>query len=80
MTDILKELETAKKKLQELERERNKVEGMHAQLLDQLKAKGFNTLEEGKAEVVRLTELRAQQEQEAVVLLAEFKEKYKLFL
>ena len=80
MTDILKELETAKKKLQELERERNKVEGMHAQLLDQLKSKGFNTLEEGKAEVVRLTELRAQQEQEAEALLAEFKEKYKLFL
>ena len=80
MTDILKELETAKKKLQELERERNKVEGMHAQLLDQLKVKGFNTLEEGKAEMVRLTELRAQQEQEAEALLAEFKEKYKLFL
>lgn len=78
--DILKELETAKKKLEELSRERLKVEGMHSQLLEQLKAQGINSLEEGKAEVQRLKTEREQKEVEAVELLAQFKEKFKLFL
>ena len=78
--DILKELETTKKKLETLKTERAKVEGMRDQILSQLQAEGINSLEEGQ---VKLSELKAsvtQVKSEAEQLLADFREKYKLFL
>ena len=78
--DILKELETTKKKLETLKTERAKVEGMRDQILSQLKAEGINSLEEGQVKLSDLKESVAQVKSEAEQLLADFREKYKLFL
>ena len=78
--DILKELETTKKKLETLKTERAKVEGMRDQILSQLKAEGINSLEEGQVKLSDLKASVAQVKAEAEQLLADFREKYKLFL
>lgn len=78
--DILKELETTKKKLETLKTERAKVEGMRDQILSQLKAEGINSLEEGQVKLADLKASVAQVKSEAEQLLADFREKYKLFL
>ena len=78
--DILKELETTKKKLDTLKNERAKVEGMRDQILSQLQAEGINSLEEGQAKLSELKASVAQVKSEAEQLLADFREKYKLFL
>ena len=78
--DILKELETTKKKLETLKTERAKVEGMRDQILSQLKAEGINSLEEGQVKLSELKASVAQVKSEAEQLLADFREKYKLFL
>ena len=78
--DILKELEGTKKKLEALKTERAKVEGMRDQILSQLKTEGINSLEEGKVKLSDLKESVAQVKAEAEQLLADFREKYKLFL
>ena len=78
--DILKELEKTKKKLEVLKNERAKVEGMRDQILSQLKAEGINSLEEGQIKLGELKSNVAQVKAEAVQLLADFQEKYKLFL
>lgn len=78
--DILKELETTKKKLETLKTERAKVEGMRDQILSQLQAEGINSLEEGQVRLADLKASVAQVKSEAEQLLADFREKYKLFL
>ena len=78
--DILKELETTKKKLETLKTERAKVEGMRDQILSQLKAEGINSLEEGQVKLSELKASVAQIKSEAEQLLTDFREKYKLFL
>ena len=78
--DILKELETTKKKLETLKTERAKVEGMRDQILSQLKAEGINSLEEGQVKLSDLKASVAKVKSEAEQLLADFREKYKLFL
>ena len=78
--DILKELETTKKKLETLKTERAKVEGMRDQILSQLQAEGINSLEEGQVKLSELKASVAQVKSEAEQLLADFREKYKLFL
>ena len=78
--DILKELETTKKKLETLKTERAKVEGMRDQILSQLQAEGINSLEEGQVKLADLKASVAQVKSEAEQLLAGFREKYKLFL
>lgn len=78
--DILKELETTKKKLETLKTERAKVEGMRDQILSQLQAEGINSLEEGQVKLADLKASVAQVKSEAEQLLADFREKYKLFL
>lgn len=78
--DILKELEVTKKKLENLKNERAKVEGMRDQILSQLKAEGINSLEEGQTKLGELKSNVAQVKAEATQLLADFQEKYKLFL
>lgn len=78
--DILKELETTKKKLETLKNERAKVEGMRDQILSQLKAEGINSLEEGQVKLSELKASVAQIKSEAEQLLTDFREKYKLFL
>ena len=78
--DILKELETTKKKLETLKTERAKVEGMRDQILSQLQAEGINSLEEGRVKLADLKASVAQVKSEAEQLLADFREKYKLFL
>lgn len=78
--DILKELETTKKKLETLKTERAKVEGMRDQILSQLQAEGINSLEEGQIKLGELKASVAQVKSEAEQLLADFREKYKLFL
>ncbi len=78
--DILKELETTKKKLETLKNERAKVEGMRDQILSQLQAEGINSLEEGQVKLSELKSSVAQVKSEAEQLLADFREKYKLFL
>lgn len=78
--DILKELETTKKKLETLKNERAKVEGMRDQILSQLQAEGINSLEEGQIKLGELKASVAQVKSEAEQLLADFREKYKLFL
>ena len=78
--DILKELETTKKKLETLKNERAKVEGMRDQILSQLQAEGINSLKEGQVKLSELKSSVAQVKSEAEQLLADFREKYKLFL
>lgn len=78
--DILKELETTKKKLETLKNERAKVEGMRDQILSQLQAEGINSLKEGQIKLGELKASVAQVKSEAEQLLADFREKYKLFL
>lgn len=78
--DILKELETTKKKLETLKNERAKVEGMRDQILSQLQAEGINSLEDGQTKLGELKASVAQVKSEAEQLLADFREKYKLFL
>ena len=78
--DILKELETTKKKLETLKNDRAKVEGMRDQILSQLQAEGINSLEEGRVKLADLKASVAQVKSEAEQLLADFREKYKLFL
>ena len=78
--DILKELETTKKKLETLKTERAKVEGMRDQILSQLQAEGINSLKEGQIKLGELKASVAQVKSEAEQLLADFREKYKLFL
>ena len=78
--DILKELETTKKKLETLKTERAKVEGMRDQILSQLQAEGINSLEEGQVKLSELKASVAQVKSEAEQLLTDFREKYKLFL
>ena len=78
--DILKELETTKKKLETLKTERAKVEGMRDQILSQLQTEGINSLEEGQVKLSDLKASVAQVKAEAEQLLADFREKYKLFL
>ena len=78
--DILKELETTKKKLETLKNDRAKVEGMRDQILSQLQAEGINSLEEGQVKLADLKASVAQVKSEAEQLLADFREKYKLFL
>lgn len=78
--DILKELETTKKKLETLKNDRAKVEGMRDQILSQLQAEGINSLEEGQTKLGELKASVAQVKSEAEQLLADFREKYKLFL
>ena len=78
--DTLKELETTKKKLETLKTERAKVEGMRDQILSQLQAEGINSLEEGRVKLADLKASVAQVKSEAEQLLADFREKYKLFL
>lgn len=78
--DILKELETTKKKLETLKTERAKVEGMRDQILSQLQAEGISSLEEGQVKLADLKASVAQVKSEAEQLLADFREKYKLFL
>lgn len=78
--DILKELETTKKKLETLKNDRAKVEGMRDQILSQLQAEGINSLEEGQIKLGELKASVAQVKSEAEQLLADFREKYKLFL
>ena len=78
--DILKELETTKKKLETLKNERAKVEGMRDQILSQLQAEGINSLKEGQIKLGELKANVAQVKSEAEQLLADFREKYKLFL
>ena len=78
--DTMKELELMKKKLTDLGHERSKIEGMRDQLLEQLKAEGINSLEEGQAKVTELKKKTEQVKEEANQLLSDFREKYKLFL
>jgi len=80
MTDIKTELEEMKKKLENLEREKIKVETRREQLLEQLKALDINSLEEGR---VKLAEMLVEQEAaeiEAVELLKKFKTDYVEFI
>jgi len=77
---ILKELEQMKQSLETLAQERSKIEGKREGLMDQLKALGFTTLEEGQAEVIRLKAVREAAEAEAAALLESFREIYKEFL
>ena len=53
---LIKELEKRKTKMINLRNERIKVEGMHEQVLNQLKEEGINTLEEGKLRVQAIEE------------------------
>ena len=76
---LIKELEKRKTKMINLRNERIKVEGMHEQVLNQLKEEGINTLEEGKLRVQAIEEQNLQVVAEAEALLKEFDEKYKLF-
>lgn len=76
---LIKELEKRKTKMINLRNERIKVEGMHEQVLSQLKEDGINTLEEGKLKVQAIEEQNLQVVAEAEELLKEFDEKYKLF-
>lgn len=80
MSNTLKELEELKRKLEALERERMKVEGMQAQLLEQLKAHGLDSYEAAITEHARLVEARAADEAKAAVIVQETKAKYELFL
>lgn len=76
---LIKELEKRKTKMINLRNERIKVEGMHEQVLSQLREEGVNTLEEGKLRVQAIEEQNLQVVAEAEALLKEFDEKYKLF-
>lgn len=76
---LIKELEKRKTKMINLRNERIKVEGMHEQVLTQLKEEGINSLEEGRVRVQAIEEQNLQVVTEAEALLKEFDEKYKLF-
>lgn len=77
---IIEQLEEKKKQLQNLEKERMRVEGKQSQLMEQLKAEGCNSYEEGIAERDRLLEEERAATEEATRLLAELNEKYAAFL
>lgn len=78
--DIIKELEDRKKKLTDLDKERTKVETLYEQVMSQLAAQGFDSIEAAEAEVDKRKKAKAESEAEAVKLITEFDEKYKDFL
>lgn len=80
MSDVLKRLEGLKKKLEDLEKEKIKIESRSEQLLEQLKAMGINSLEEGRQQEQDLMKVIAEAEAEAERLISEFEEKYKEWL
>ena len=80
MKDLKTELQELRQQLENLSREKTKVEGRYEQLMDQLKAMGISSLEEGKARLEELAEQQRQAEEEARALVDKFKQDYKDFL
>ena len=80
MSDIKKKIEDRIKKLEDLTKERTKVEVLLEQAMGQLKEMGLNTLEEAQDKLNLLIKERDEAEAEAERLIAEFDEKYKEFI
>jgi hypothetical protein len=78
--NTLDELQEMKKKLENLSRERAKVQGMREQLLSQLKDMGIDSYEAGRVREAELKVEQAEAERKARALLDELKETYKEFL
>lgn len=80
MKDLKTRLEGAKKSLEELEREKIRTETRRDQLMDQLRAMGINSLEEGDAELVRIKAEAEAARVDAEALLVQFNKEYEAFL
>lgn len=78
--DTVKKIEDRIKKLEDLNKERIKVETLLEQAMQQLKTMGLNSLEEAQAELQRLIQEKEKAEAEAERLITEFDEKYKAFI
>lgn len=78
--DTVKKIEDRIKKLEDLNKERIKVETLLEQAMQQLKTMGLNSLEEAQIELQRLIQEKEKAEAEAERLIAEFDEKYKAFI
>jgi uncharacterized protein YqfA (UPF0365 family) len=80
LMSTLGELQELKKKLENLSRERAKVQGMREQLLSQLRDMGIASYEAGRVREAELKVEQAEAERKARALLDELKETYKEFL
>lgn len=77
---LVEELEQWKKDLEELSVEKGRAAGRLEQAMENLKAKGFDTVEAAEAELAKLTDLKEKQETKARLKLKHFKEKYANFI
>jgi len=75
--DLVKEMQKWKTDLDDLGVEKGKAEGRLEQAMAALKAAGFSTIDEARAELARRIAAKEKAEADARLLLDGFKEKYK---